>query len=189
MALLSTSLGGYIHLELNHRETIDEVLYWSYRAGLVGYIETTDQIPINIGTIGLAGFIDCPDSRRIPPIGVHNPDYPLVMTPVFRNKTDQLGQNEQRVALDNEVLYLFKLRWSHLTPDEYAKLLNQFESCIGSGKPFVFIHTLTGVHHYCRHTKDSQEFELFAHNLYNLNEVEFIEVKGDDVTTYIQEIS
>ena len=106
-----------------------------------------------------------------------NPSYGVTVTPNFNTLIINYGNKvEQRIALNVGGQSTFKLSWKILTPTDKETIYNFFIARLGATQSFTWTNVINNVTYTVRFKQDSINFEYFDHLLWELNQVELIEV-------------
>ena len=106
-----------------------------------------------------------------------NPHYSLFKIPSFNTHIINYGNKvEQRIARDDEVKYMFKLRWKILNQVNANRLLNFFISMRGSYEAFYWDNPEDNTTYLVRFGSDMMNLEYFTYQLYTLQEVTLVQI-------------
>lgn len=145
------------------------------KAGLYGRVKFTDQLELRRHP-SIYGRVYMVDTRAFPPLGVVA-SYALVESPGFATAVVEFGRHtEQRLALDSQVRWRFKLQFSILSAAERDLLCAHFLARRGSFEPFTLLSPVGAADRIVRYARSEAEFELFTYRLYAFNDVELIEI-------------
>jgi hypothetical protein len=122
------------------------------------------------------GYTQFIDKRPFPPAGAP-PSFSFFEVPTFDTAVIEFGgRSEQRLSLDDDVQWRYRLRWLRLAPAAVQTLLDFFLARHGAHQRFTLIHPLTGELRTVRFALDMAEVELYKYRLYQFRELELIEV-------------
>ena len=106
-----------------------------------------------------------------------NPSYSVVETPLFNTQVINYGNKiEQRIAMDSVVRKSFKLYWKSLTTAEKTTVYDFFVARLGAFEAFTWVNPIDSVSYNVRFKEDACNVEYFDYLLWQIQQVEFIEV-------------
>lgn len=106
-----------------------------------------------------------------------NPSYSVIETPMFNTHIINYGNKiEQRIAMDSAVRRSFKLYWKFLSTADKTTIYNFFVARLGAYDSFTWVNPIDSVSYTVRFKDDMCNIEYFDYLLWQVQQVEFIEV-------------
>lgn len=106
-----------------------------------------------------------------------NPDYSVIENYSFNTTIINYGNKiEQRIKKSSAARTEFKLHWGILNSADKATINAFFIARGGAFESFTWTNPVDNVVYTVRFKEDDMNAEYFAYQLWNLNEVTFIEV-------------
>lgn len=106
-----------------------------------------------------------------------NPHYSMFRIPQFRTHVIGYGGKvEQRIALDNSPRWSFKIRWKILNETKAGRVLDFFLAMRGAFEAFYWDNPENNLTYLVRFKDDDVGLEYFTYKLYQLKEIELLEV-------------
>ena len=106
-----------------------------------------------------------------------NPSYSVIESVSFNTQIIGYGNKvEQRIALDSIGRKGFKLQWTSLSPADKSTIKDFFIARLGAFDAFTWTNPLDSIAYNVRFQEDMLNAEYFDYLLWDINQVEFIEV-------------
>ncbi len=106
-----------------------------------------------------------------------NPIYPIGINSEHNNEIiTYVDGSEQRISDIAERRVFINLQYSHLNPVQRNTIYNFYNKMNGAKSSFYWVNPTNSEVHVVRFFNDNTDYNLFLYNLYNLNQVNLIEV-------------
>ncbi|GAB63109.1 hypothetical protein KSU1_C1513 [Candidatus Jettenia caeni] len=107
------------------------------------------------------------------------PNYSVIETYSFNTHIINYGNKvEQRIKMNSAAQTIFRLRWEALSNADKATIQAFFVARGGAFESFAWTNPVDNVAYTVRFKEDAMNAEYFSYQLWNLQEIEFIEVSG-----------
>ena len=108
-----------------------------------------------------------------------NPSYSLIKIPMFRTHVVEYGNKvEQRLARDSAARYKFQMNFTKLNSTDANSIVSFFITCKGRFTSFSLVNPEDSQIYTVRFDDDVMNLDYFMYQLYNLNQVNFIQVSA-----------